>query len=128
MLSNLMYVALAEAGRSMPMLWAQVGVENFTDGLADAAFVTYLSLLTSRAFTATQYALLSSLAAVPLRTLGASSGWLAEGLGWSWFFMLTTLAALPAMAVMVFLLKRLPPPAADQDPPAPMPLPDEMAR
>jgi PAT family beta-lactamase induction signal transducer AmpG len=109
MLSNLMYVALAEAGRSMPMLWAQVGVENFTDGLADAAFVTYLSMLTSRSFTATQYALLSSLAAVPLRTLAGSGGWLAEGLGWSWFFLLTTAAALPAMAIMLVLLKLLPP-------------------
>ncbi len=110
MLSNLMYVALAETGHSVPMLWLQVGVENFTDGLADAAFVTYLSALTSRSFTATQYALLSSLAAVPLRTLGASSGWLAEGLGWSGFFVLTTAAALPAMGIMLFLLRRLPPP------------------
>ncbi len=109
MLSNLMYVALAQAGHAMPMLWAQVGVENFTDGLADAAFVTYLSSLTSRAFTATQYALLSSLAAVPLRTLGASSGWLAETLGWSPFFLLTTAAALPAMGIMLWLLRRLPP-------------------
>jgi len=111
MASNLMYVALAQAGHSLPMLWAQVGVENFTDGLADAAFVTYLSALTSRSFTATQYALLSSLAAVPLRTLGASSGYLAEALGWSWFFVLTTAAALPAMAIMLFLLKKLPPPS-----------------
>ena len=109
MLSNLMYVALANAGHDMPMLWLQVGIENFTDGLADAAFVTYLSGLTSRAFTATQYALLSSLAAVPLRTLGASSGWMAESLGWTGFFLLTTAAALPAMAIMLFLLWRLPP-------------------
>jgi PAT family beta-lactamase induction signal transducer AmpG len=109
MLSNLMYVALAEAGHSLPMLWAQVGVENFTDGLADAAFITYLSALTSRAFTATQYALLSSLAAVPLRTLGASSGWLAATLGWTPFFLLTTAAALPAMGLMLWLLRRLPP-------------------
>jgi len=109
MLSNLMYVALDQSGFSMPMLWAQVGIENFTDGLADAAFLTYLSGLTSRAFTATQYALLSSLAAVPLRTLGASSGWLAEWLGWTPFFLLTTAAALPAMAVMVWLLRRYPP-------------------
>jgi PAT family beta-lactamase induction signal transducer AmpG len=108
MLSNLMYVALWAAGHSMPMLWAQVGVESFTDGLADAAFLTWLSLLTSRAFTATQYALLSSLAAVPLRTLGASSGWLAESLGWPGFFLLTTLAALPAMGIMLYLLRRLP--------------------
>jgi MFS transporter, PAT family, beta-lactamase induction signal transducer AmpG len=109
MLSNLMYVALAAAGHSLPMLWAQVGVENFTDGLADAAFITYLSALTSRAFTATQYALLSSLAGVPLRTLGAGSGFLAEALGWPGFFLLTTAAALPAMALMLWLLGRLPP-------------------
>ena len=108
MLSNLMYVALAQAGHSMPMLWGQVGVESFTDGLADAAFLTWLSALTSRAFTATQYALLSSLAAVPLRTLGASSGWLAESLGWPGFFLLTTAAALPAMGIMLHLLRRLP--------------------
>ncbi len=109
MLSNLMYVALAYSGRDLPMLWAQVGVENFTDGLADAAFVGYLSSLTSRAYTATQYALLSSLASVPLRTLGASSGVLAEALGWPGFFLLTTAAALPALGVMTVLLRRLPP-------------------
>jgi PAT family beta-lactamase induction signal transducer AmpG len=127
MLSNLMYVALAQVGHSVPMLWAQVGVENFTDGLADAAFVTYLSMLTSRAFTATQYALLSSLAAVPLRTLAGSSGWLAEGLGWSWFFLLTTAAALPALAVMLFLLSRLPP-GEPAEPPPLLPMPEEAAR
>ncbi|MCO6419366.1 MFS transporter [Siccirubricoccus sp. KC 17139] len=108
MLSNLMYLALVGGGRDMPMLFAQVGVESFTDGLADAAFLTYLSGLTSRAFTATQYALLSSLAAVPLRTLGAGSGWLAESLGWSGFFVLTTVAALPAMGIMLWLLRALP--------------------
>lgn len=116
MLSNLMYVALFYAGHDLRMLFAQVGVENFTDGLADAAFITYLSALTSRSFTATQYALLSSLAAVPLRTLGASSGWLAEMMGWPAFFLMTTAAALPAMGIMLFLLRRLPPrtePAAD---------------
>ena len=109
MLSNLMYVALDRAGHSMPMLWAQVGVENFTDGLADAAFLTYLAGLTNRSFTATQYALLSSLAAVPLRTLGASAGVLAQALGWTPFFLLTTVAALPAMAIMLWLLRRHPP-------------------
>ena len=121
MLSNLMYVALAHAGHSMPMLYAQVGVENFTDGLADAAFLTYLSTLINIRFTATQYALLSSLAALPLRTLGASGGWLAEWLGWPQFFLLTTAAALPAMAIMIFLLRRLPPPIPASATPGPMP-------
>lgn len=108
MLSNLMYVALARTGHSMPMLYWQVGVESFTDGLADAAFVAYLSALTSIAFTATQYALLSSLAALPLRTLGATGGFLAASFGWERFFLLTTMAALPAMALMLVLLKRFP--------------------
>jgi PAT family beta-lactamase induction signal transducer AmpG len=110
MFSNLMYISLVGGGRDMPLLFVQVGVESFTDGLADAAFLTYLSGLTNRAFTATQYALLSSLAAVPLRTLGASSGWLAESVGWTSFFGLTTAAALPAMGIMLWLLWRLPPP------------------
>jgi len=109
MLSNLMYVALAEAGRSVPMLWAQVGIENATDGLADAAFVAYLSGLTNTAFTATQYALLSSLAALPLRTVSGASGFLAADLGWISFFLLTTAAALPGLAIMLVLLRRFPP-------------------
>jgi PAT family beta-lactamase induction signal transducer AmpG len=125
MLSNLMYLALVGGGRDIPMLFAQVGVENFTDGLADAAFLTYLSGLVNRSFSATQYALLSSLAAVPLRTLGASAGVLAASLGWSWFFVLTTVAALPAMGIMLFLLRRLPPaPVARGTPP----LSEEAAR
>lgn len=123
MLSNLMYVALHAAGRDMGMLYAQVGVENFTDGLADAAFVAYLTSLTNRAFSATQYALLSSLAAVPLRFLGGWSGQLAEGMGWTPFFLLTTVAALPALFIMLWLLRHLPPPPVPLRP-ATAPLPD----
>ena len=108
MLSNLMYLVLLQAGHSVPWLTLQVGVENFTDGLADAAFLTYLSALTSRAFTATQYALLSSLASVPLRVLGGTAGIWAVQLGWFWFFAMTTAAALPAMVLMLWLLSRLP--------------------
>ena len=110
MVSNLMYVALLYGGGEIGMLWLQVGVENFTDGLADAAFIAYLSRLTNVAFTATQYALLSSLAAVPLRTLGGFSGVLAQWLGWTDFFLLTMAAALPGMLIMIWLLKRYPPP------------------
>ncbi len=109
MLSNAMYIWLAYAGHDMTVFYLQTGIENFTDGLADAAFLTYLSALTSRAFTATQYALLSSLAAVASRTVGAFSGPLATALGWPAFFAVTMLAALPAMGIMLFLLKKLPP-------------------
>ena len=69
----------------------------------------------------TTQAKLSSLAAVPLRTIGGTSGGLAEWLGWPDFFLLTTAAALPAMGIMVYLLIRLPPaPAVPAAAPAPI--------
>jgi PAT family beta-lactamase induction signal transducer AmpG len=104
-----MYVALAYAPGRVSMLIATVVAEAFAEGMADAAFLTYLSGLCAVAFTATQYALLSSLAAVALRTVGGLSGFLAEALGWKLFYLTTMFAALPAMAIMVRLLRRYPP-------------------
>lgn len=108
MLSNLMYVALAEIGYSVPMLTATIGIENFTGGMGSAAFVAYLSLLCNARFTATQYALLSALAAVPQRILSAWGGVLAENLGWAPFFLLSTAAALPGLLLLVYLMRRFP--------------------
>lgn len=109
MLSNLMYVWLAHAPGDLRVLYAQATVEAFTDGLADAAFIAYLSGLTSVAFTATQYALLSSLAAVALRTVGGLSGFAAAALGWPTFYLFTIFAAVPAMVLMLIMLRRFPP-------------------
>lgn len=118
MLSNFMYVWLAYSEGALRVLYAQATVEAFTDGLADAAFIAYLSGLTSVAFTATQYALLSSLAAVALRTVGGLSGFAAAALGWPLFYLCTVFAAVPAMILMVIMLRRFPP--AEQRPqPAP---------
>ena len=75
----------------------------------NAAFLTYLSGLCSRRFTATQYALLSSVPAFAVHTIGGASGVLAGALGWVSFYGLCMFAALPAMALMLFLLKRHPP-------------------
>jgi PAT family beta-lactamase induction signal transducer AmpG len=104
-----LYFALAVSGGDTRILLAKVMLENFAEAMADAAFLTYLSSLCSTAFTATQYALLSSLAAVGLRTIGGFSGVLAGELGWTRFYALTILAALPAMLLMVGLLRRFPP-------------------
>ena len=108
MLSNGAYVLLACSAGDTRILYAAVMVEAFTDGLVDAAFIAYLSGLCAVAYTATQYALLSSLAAVASRTLGGFSGYLAEATGWVWFYALTMLAALPAMGIMFYLLRRFP--------------------
>jgi len=71
MLSNLMYAAQVWAGHNLLALALTIGVENLTGGMGSAAFVAYLSGLCNIAFTATQYALLSSLAAVGRTTLSA---------------------------------------------------------
>ena len=104
-----LYFAVAVSGGNPMILLAKIVLENFAEAMADAAFLTYLSSLCSTAFTATQYALLSSLAAVGLRTVGGLSGTLAAALGWTAFYALTIFAALPAMLVMLYLLRRFPP-------------------
>ena len=109
MASMTLYFALAVSGGETHILLAKIVLESFAEAMADAAFLTYLSSLCSTAFTATQYALLSSLAAVGLRTIGGLSGIFARLLGWEWFYAMTILAALPAMLLMVSLLRRFPP-------------------
>jgi MFS transporter, PAT family, beta-lactamase induction signal transducer AmpG len=115
MLSNLMYVLQAWVGHDVPTLALTIGVENLTGGMGSAAFVAYLSGLCNIAFTATQYALLTSLAAIGRTTLSASGGALADMLGWSPFFALATLACLPGLFLLVWIMRLKPgAPAAGQ--------------
>jgi PAT family beta-lactamase induction signal transducer AmpG len=118
MASMALYFLLAVSHGETHILLAKVMLENFAEAMADAAFITYLSGLCSTRFTATQYALLSSLAAVGLRTLGGFSGVFAEALGWVPFYGLSIFAALPAMLIMLDLLRR-PPPSAPAGHPGP---------
>ena len=106
MLGNLLYIALVLAGHNNFMLAASIFGENFTGGMASAAFVAYLSSLCNIAFTATQYALFSSLAAVPARFLSAPSGWLVDQVNWIPFFLFATLACLPSLILLVWLKRR----------------------
>jgi MFS transporter, PAT family, beta-lactamase induction signal transducer AmpG len=108
MLSNLMYAIQAMIGHDVWMLTVTIGVENFAGGMGSAAFVAYLSSLCNVAFTATQYALLSSLATVGRTTLSAAGGWLSEQLDWVLFFSVTTLAAFPGLLMVLWLMRRFP--------------------
>jgi len=105
-LSNLMYVVQLWIGHDVAMLAVTIGGENLTGGMASAAFVAYLSALCSRDFTATQYALLSSLATVGLNVLAASGGYLAQTLGWAPFFVLSTLCCVPGLLILLWLMRR----------------------
>jgi PAT family beta-lactamase induction signal transducer AmpG len=101
-----MYLLLAVSAGEHHVLYATVTAEAFAQGMADAAFITYLSGLCSREFTATHYALLSSLAAIAVHTIGGASGVLAAQVGWIEFYALCMFAALPSMALMMVLLRR----------------------
>jgi PAT family beta-lactamase induction signal transducer AmpG len=106
--SNLMYALQSVVGHDVAMLTVTIGIENFTGGMGSAAFVAYLSSLCNVAFTATQYALLSSLATVGRTTLSASGGWLSDQLDWVAFFSVTTLAAVPGILMVLWLMRKFP--------------------
>lgn len=98
--SNLAYFVLAQVGLNYPMMIAAINIENFSGGLGTAAFVAYLMSLCNHRFTATQYALLSSLMAVSRDILVSPAGTIAAQTGWSLFFLLTLIAAIPGLLLL----------------------------
>ncbi|WP_222615309.1 AmpG family muropeptide MFS transporter [Persicimonas caeni] len=106
MASNLMFSLQADAGHDMQLLTATIGVENLSGGLGTAAFVAYLSALCKREYTATQYALLTALSS-GLRTLTSSgAGYAVAWMGWTTYFVATTAAALPGLALLYWLSRK----------------------
>lgn len=111
--SNLIFVAQAWAGRDLWMLALTIAVENVTTGMGTTAFVAYLSSLCNVAYTATQYALLTSLMAFSRTVMSSGAGWLADRVDWATFFVLTTFAAVPGLVLLVWMMRRYPPRAAE---------------
>ncbi len=103
-----MYVWLAVAPAQQSLLFATTLVEAFAQGCATAAFLAYLSGLCSSAHTATQFAVLTSVAPLAANTVGSFSGFVAAAVGWPAFYALAMLAALPGMLLMLFILGRYP--------------------
>jgi MFS transporter, PAT family, beta-lactamase induction signal transducer AmpG len=103
---NLFYVLQAVGGHRIGYLVLCVAAENLTGAMAGAALIGYLSSLCSPAFTATQFALLSSVASVGRTLVASSGGVIAERFGWVPFFLLTTVATIPALALLVWISRR----------------------
>ena len=101
-LTNLLFATLAQVGHSIPMLVVTISGDNLSNGLASAVFIAFLSSLTSRSYTATQYALFSSLMTLPGKFLGGFSGLVVESHGYSSFFVLATILGLPAVALAIW--------------------------
>ncbi len=98
--SNLAYFVLAQVGKNYSMLVLTINIENFCGGLGTAAFVAFLMSLCNPRFSATQYALLSSLMAVSRDILVAPAGTLAKATGWPMFFLISIVAALPGLLLL----------------------------
>jgi len=105
-LGNLTYVLQAVGGHKIGYLAFCVTAQNITTGMAGTALVSYISSLCSPEFTATQYALLASLALLGRTIIGSTGGWLSEAIGWVPFFLLTTVASLPAILLLVWIQRR----------------------
>ncbi|HEX5778565.1 MAG TPA: MFS transporter [Xanthobacteraceae bacterium] len=107
MASNLVFVWQAWVGVNHAALTVTIIVENFTGAIGTVIFVAYLSALCQdRMHTATQFALLTALAAVGRTTLASGGGFVAEAAGWAMFFTITALAAIPSLFLLAWLQSR----------------------
>ena len=104
--TNLLFVKLALVGADIRWLAVVISADNLGAGFSNAAFIAYLSSLTNRAYTATQYALFSSLMTLPGKLLSGFSGVLVAGYGYPLFFVYTTVLGIPAMLLCGYLLRR----------------------
>jgi PAT family beta-lactamase induction signal transducer AmpG len=103
-LSNLAYYWIAIAGARRGILITAIIIENVSGGLVTAVFVAYLMSLCSKRFSATQYALLSSLMAAARDIIVAPAGAIAERTGWPLYFLLTLAIGIPALVLLPWLV------------------------
>jgi PAT family beta-lactamase induction signal transducer AmpG len=99
-LSTAGFAVLAQVGYSLSLLAGVIAFENLSAGMGTAAFVAFMASLTNKKFTATQYALLSSLMGVPRVIVAAPTGYFAEWLGWTLFFAACALIAIPGLLLL----------------------------
>ena len=102
-LSNLTYYGLSLSGKSHAFMVAAIITENFGLGLVSAGMTAYLMEMCNKRFTATQFALLSSLMAASRDILVAPAGKLVESIGWPGFFLLTVAMAIPPLLLLPFI-------------------------
>lgn len=107
MVTNLIFCLQALIGNSKIMLSFTIGAENLAGGIGTVVFVAYISNLCNVKYTATQYALLSSLSAIARTWFSSSSGWFSDQMNWVEFFAFSTMLAIPGI-IMIYFLKTQP--------------------
>ena len=100
-LSTACFAILARIGYNISMLAGVIGFENLSSGMGTAAFVAFMASITNKKFTATQYALLTSLIGLPRALASSVTGLIAKNIGWEGFFIGCTLIAIPGMLLLL---------------------------
>ena len=102
--TNLLFALLAVSEPNLTLLAAVISADNLSGGIAPSVFIAYLSSLTNSAYTATQYALFSSLMTLPAKLLGGFAGVVVDGYGYFPFFIYAGLLGLPAIMLVLVLM------------------------
>ncbi|MBL7664817.1 MAG: AmpG family muropeptide MFS transporter [Bacteriovoracaceae bacterium] len=105
-ISTLGFSYLAFSGQDYMVLAIVVAFENIASGLGTTAYSAYMASITNKKFTATQYALLTSIMGVPRVFAAAPTGFMAEAFGWNMFFVICTLIAIPGM-LLIFKISKV---------------------
>lgn len=104
--SNLLFVLMAQQPGELWVFVLTICGDNLAQGFAGTVLVAFMSSLADRNYTATQYALLSSLANLPGKLVGGASGWMAEAWGYAGFFMVSTVSVVPTLLLLAWLWPR----------------------
>jgi MFS transporter, PAT family, beta-lactamase induction signal transducer AmpG len=99
-ISGLSFMLLAHLGHHYPMMVVAIAAENFCSGMGTAAFTAFMMNLCDKRFTATQYALLTSVMGLSRVIGGAPTGYLAQSLGWEQYFLVSVLAMVPGLLLV----------------------------
>ncbi|MEH6550450.1 MAG: AmpG family muropeptide MFS transporter [Pseudomonadales bacterium] len=104
--TNLLFAALSQVGADIRWLAVVISADNLSGGIATTAFIAFLSSLTNRTYTATQYALFSSLMTLPGKFISGFSGFVVDDSGYTTFFVLAAILGIPAIVLVIVLMKR----------------------
>jgi PAT family beta-lactamase induction signal transducer AmpG len=99
-IAGLSFTALAILGKDYPMMVTAIAAENFFSGMGNAAYAAFMMSLCNKSFTATQYALLTSLMALTRVFIAVPTGWLAKNVGWETYFIIATVIMVPGLALL----------------------------
>jgi PAT family beta-lactamase induction signal transducer AmpG len=106
-ISNIAYLLMASNPGQDWAFFAAISADNISQGFAGVVLVAFMSSLTNQNFTATQYALLASLANLPGKFIGGLSGYIVEASSYSWFYLFSSLSVIPTLLILAWLWNRL---------------------